>query len=338
MSRFLLSLAWAALWPVALAAAAKPAANPPSDYKGAIVIDAATGEVLFEDKADVSNPPASVTKIMTFLIVHDRIAAGQLTLETPVVVTADDARMVGTRVELAAGETFTVNELLFALMIQSANDAAHALARAAAGSREAFVVLMNERAKALGLTRTTFRTPHGLPPASRKLSEGDLTCPRDLAQLSREVIFKTDILRYTSVKQRVFRPGGIKPREVVMNSHNHLLGRVNGVDGLKTGYTAGAGFCLAATAQRNGRRIIVVTMGSPSTKVRDIKVAELIERGFAQLKPLPPGSALVPAQASPFTPAASPPPAPSPKPTAIPAAGATSDPGPTIRFTPRRPN
>jgi D-alanyl-D-alanine carboxypeptidase (penicillin-binding protein 5/6) len=257
-------------------------------FKGAIVVDAATGETLIENGPDEVNPPASVTKLMTFLVVQDRIRSGNISLQTPVTVTAEDSRIGGTQVWLKEGEVFPVEELLYALMIQSANDAANALARTAAGSRDAFVQLMNARAKELGMTHTTFRSPHGLPPATRKISDSDLTTPRDLTLLCRELLSKTDVLRYTSVKQRVFR--GDTPQKVVMNNHNHLLGKVAGVDGLKTGFTNGAGFCLAATAERNGRRIIAVVMGSPDRKTRDLRVGELIERGFADLPPLPPGS------------------------------------------------
>jgi D-alanyl-D-alanine carboxypeptidase (penicillin-binding protein 5/6) len=251
-------------------------------YKGAIIIDAASGRVLFEDNADIVSPPASITKLMTFLLVHDRIAAGALSLQTPVTVSAADSKIGGTQVWLKQGETFPVEELLYALMIQSANDAAHALARTVAGTVPAFIELMNARAAGLGLTHTTFRTPHGLPPASRRIAEGDLTSPRDLALLSRHLLQNTDILRYSGIKLRAFRDGQPVGR-IDMRNHNHLLGAVDGVDGLKTGYTAGAGFCLAATAQRNQQRIIAVIMGSGDRKTRDIKMAELIERGFAAL-------------------------------------------------------
>jgi D-alanyl-D-alanine carboxypeptidase (penicillin-binding protein 5/6) len=244
------------------------------------MLDAATGTILFEDRADYIGPPASVTKLMTFLLVHERIARGDLTLETPALVTAEASKTGGSQVYLAEKESFPVEEMLYALMIASANDAATALAIHLAGSRAAFVDLMNARARELGLTNTTFRSPHGLPPSSRRLEDSDVTSPRDLARLSAHLLKATDILKYTSVKQRTFRPG---PKRIDMINHNHLIGKVAGVDGLKTGFTRGAGFCLAATAQRNGRRIIVVTMGSPDSKTRDIKIAELLERGFSAL-------------------------------------------------------
>lgn len=255
-------------------------------YKGAIVIEARSGEVLFEDNADYVGPPASVTKLMTFLVVKDAIRSGRLTLKTPVTTTAADSRIGGTQVWLKEGEVFEVEELLTAMMIQSANDAAHALAHAAAGSREAFVEAMNARARALGMSNTTWRTPHGLPASSRRIDEGDVTSPRDLATLSRALIAETDILRYTSVPLAYFGQGK-REKPVMMDNHNNLVGKVRGVDGLKTGFTRSAGFCLAATAERDGRRLIAVIMGSPSSKERDVKMAELLENGFAKLPPLP---------------------------------------------------
>jgi len=260
-------------------------ANPrsPGVYRGAIVMDAATGRVLFEDNADEVSPPASMTKLMTFAVLHDRLKSGALTLQTPVNVTPADARVGmlrdSTSVWLKTGESFPVEELIYAMMIQSANDAAFALANASAGSVPVFVSWMNAKARALGMTRTAFRSPNGLPPPSRRIAEGDLTTPRDFAILCRYLLQQTDVLKYTSVKSRPFGVGRRFP-PVQMTNHNHLLGRIAGVDGLKTGFTTGAGFCLSATASRNGRRIIAVMMDSPDSKSRDLKIAQLIERGF----------------------------------------------------------
>ncbi|MEX2043922.1 MAG: D-alanyl-D-alanine carboxypeptidase family protein, partial [Opitutus sp.] len=258
----------------------RPAASQTAAYKGAIVVDALTGDVLFEDRADTVGPPASMTKLMTFAVLHDRIAAGTLTLETPVQIAPADARMGGTQVFLDPRETFPVEELIHAMMIQSANDAAHALARVAAGSVPAFIDLMNAKARELGMSNTTFRTPHGLPPASRRIAEGDLTSPRDFALLSRHLVEHTDVLKYTFIRLRPFG-AGIRDEPMQMTSHNKLVGKVDGVDGLKTGFTQGAGFCLAATALRDGRRVIVVTMGSAESRTRDLTVIELLDRGFA---------------------------------------------------------
>ncbi|GAB1488723.1 hypothetical protein MASR2M8_11700 [Opitutaceae bacterium] len=315
------------------------------DYKGAIVIDADTGRTIIEDNADVVSPPASVTKLMTFLLVHERLAAGTLTLQTPVHVNAEAATTGGSQVYLAEKEVFPVEDMLYALMISSANDAAAALAIHVAGSRAAFVELMNAKARELGMTNTTFRSPHGLPPANRRIADGDLTSPRDLAILSRHLISHTDVIKYTEVKVRMFRPG---PKQIEMRNHNNLLGKVAGVDGLKTGFTRGAGYCLAATAQRNGRRIIVVTMGSAESKVRDLAVAGLIEKGFAALPALPvltiPGASPAPAAGAPSSttqgvaptrPAASSPaqaPASSGAPVITPSQAAPSDEPPPVRF------
>lgn len=260
--------------------AAAETAPPP--YLGAIITEVDSGRVLFEDNADTVTPPASMTKLMTFAVLHDRLANGTLTPATPVTITAADAGIGGTQVWLKEGETFTVEELIYAMMIQSANDAAQALARQVAGSPAAFVELMNAKARALDLGHTTFRTAHGLPPANRRIADGDLSSPRDYARLSRYLLLETDVTKYTAVRQRKFGEVQREPARVIdMNNHNNLLGKVGGVDGLKTGFTRGAGYCLAATAERAGRRLIVVVMGSPDSKTRDLKTIELIERGFA---------------------------------------------------------
>lgn len=262
-------------------------------YTGAITMDASTGAVLFEENADGLNPPASMTKLMTFAVVHDKLADGTLTLQTPIQIADEDASMGGTQVYLDPREKFPVEELLFAMMIQSANDAAHALSRAAAGSTPAFVELMNAKARALGMNHTTFRTPHGLPPPSRRDADGDITTPRDFALLCRYLVQNTDVLKYTSVRERDFGVNRAKGPQHMRN-HNNLLGKISGVDGLKTGYTQSAGYCLSVTAERNGRRVISVIMGSfgpgktiDKGRARDLKAIELIEKGFAALPPAP---------------------------------------------------
>jgi len=281
LQRFLLSCLFAliACGIVPTLVAKKP------NYKGAIVIDAHSGKVLFEDNADLVNPPASITKLMTFLIVHDQLSSGVLNLQTEVPVSAASSRIGGTQVWLKHGESFPVEEMLYALMIQSANDCAHALASLIGGTPDAFVEMMNQRASQLGMTNTKFRSPHGLPPSNRRIADGDLTTPRDLSLLSRHLLLHTDVLKYSSVKVRDFRTGQTSGR-IVMRNHNHLIERVAGVDGLKTGYTRGAGFCLAGTASRNGRRVIAVSMGSPTGKIRDLKMAELLAKGFTLLPPI----------------------------------------------------
>jgi D-alanyl-D-alanine carboxypeptidase len=276
-------LAALGLFPAAAAASARTAAP----YKGVIAIDVAGGEVLFEENADAVSPPASMTKLMTYAVLWDMLQKHTLTLDTRVTVTREDARVGllrdSTAVWLKQGEVFFVEELIYAMMIQSANDAAYALAAKGAGSVPAFVALMNTKARELGMLSTTFRTPHGFPPPSRRISEGDLTTPRDYSLLCRYLILHTDILKYTSVKTRVFGVGA-RAQPVVMNNHNNLLGKVAGVDGLKTGFTNGAGFCISATAERAGRRIIIVMMDSPDSRTRDLNVQELFTRCFETVR------------------------------------------------------
>lgn len=311
---------------------AKAASDTASAYKGAIIVDAATGNVLHEDRADIVSPPASMTKLMSFAVVYDALQKGTIKLDTPVRITKEDMGAGGTQVYLDPRETISVEDLIYAMMVQSANDASLALARTAAGSRGAFVELMNAKARELGMKNTTFRTPHGLPPSNRKLAEGDLTSPRDFAILSRYLIHKTTALKYTVVERREFT-SPLRKQPFMMDNHNNLLGKVGGVDGLKTGFTNGAGYCIAATAARNGRRVIVVTMGSESSKARDLAVMELIERGFAALPAVPPpppliggGSMSAPAPAPTIAPA----PASSKKDTPAPK---PDDDGPKIQFS-----
>ncbi|MFA6959984.1 MAG: D-alanyl-D-alanine carboxypeptidase family protein [Opitutaceae bacterium] len=304
----LTSLAFLATTTLLPAKAAKgsSSAGPEGTWKGFITIDAATGNVLLEENADVVSPPASMTKLMTFAVLADKLKAGSLSLAVPVKITAEDAKMGGTQVFLDPSETFSVEELMYAMMIQSANDAAHALARFSAGSVEAFVDQMNAKARELGMTHTTFRDPHGLPPSSRHLEDGDLTTPRDFALLCRYLVQKTDVLKYSSVKERDFGPARVKGPQHMIN-HNKLLGKSEGVDGLKTGYTQGAGYCLSATAFRNGHRVIAVIMGSfgPGGQIdrgvsRDRKTIDLLARSFAAI---PAGS---PVFTDPVAPAVSP--------------------------------
>ena len=249
-------------------------------WLGAIVLDAATGKVLFEDHADAKGYPASVLKLMDLLIILEKIEQKQLSLQDQVPVSAKASHIGGSRVWLKEKESFTVDEMLYALMIQSANDAAVALAEKVAGGTDGFLELMNRRAKELGMNSTVFHSVHGLPPG--KGQTHDVTTARDLSILCREVLKHTDTLRYTSTRERPFRPN-VAGKTVIMRSHNHLLGHVEGCDGFKTGYITASGFSIAVTAMRNGHRVIVVVFDSTNRKVRDAKAAELVAKGFAAL-------------------------------------------------------
>jgi D-alanyl-D-alanine carboxypeptidase (penicillin-binding protein 5/6) len=255
-------------------------------YIGAIAIETATGRVLVEDQADATVYPASVTKLMDMLLLLERIGRGTLHLSDQVRTTAEAARVGGSQVYLKEHEVFTIEELLYALMVQSANDAATALAIHTAGSTEAFVAQMNQKAQALGMKNTRFYSCHGLPPTPpRTPQEVDVSTPRDLAILARELLINhPEILRYTACVVRPFRNGSL-----IMRNHNRLLRTMPGVDGLKTGYFPAAGYSVVATAKRDGRRVIVVGAGSKARRglARDKAATEIFARAFAALPPPP---------------------------------------------------
>ncbi len=252
---------------------------------GSIVVDAATGKVLVEQNADASGFPASVIKLMDMMVLLDQISAGQVSLSNMVTVTAESSRIGGSQVYLKEGEVFPLEDLMYALMIQSANDSAMAMALSVAGSSAGFVDMMNKKAGELGMSNTTFHSVHGLPPAAGQA--GDTSTPRDLAKLACALIAQhPEVLTYTSTQVRNFRPDA--PQPFVMRSHNHLLHDYPGCDGLKTGFINAGGYSIVATAQKNGRRVVAVVMGSKDRKVRDAKAIELLSKGFAALPPLPP--------------------------------------------------
>lgn len=267
----------------------KPAANTlaKSPYLGAIVIDAATGKVLFEDNADAKGYPASITKLMDLMILLEAVQSKRLSLQDQVPVTAEASKIGGSQVYLKEHEVFSVDELLYALIVQSGNDAAVALALHHAGSKEAFVELMNKRAQELGMKDTLFHSVHGLPPG--KGQSPDVSTPRDIAVLCRALLKYPDTIRYTSAKERTFRPDAPKP--FIMRSHNHLLGHLEGCDGLKTGYFYTAGFSIAATATKNNQRAIAVVFGSSNRKTRDAKAREILSKGLMTLSANAPPSA-----------------------------------------------
>ena len=277
MKRTLLALTLAL---VALTARAEPlptrSANP---YAGAIVVDAANGDVLFEDKPDAQGYPASCIKLMDLLVILEKVEQGSLKLDENVTVTAESSTMGGSQVYLKEGEIFTIDELLYALMVQSGNDAAVALAIHVAGTKDGFTELMNEKAAALGMSNTVFHSVHGLPPGAGQ--EPDVSTPRDMTLLCRELLKHKDALRYTSTKERPFRPDAKEP--FIMRNHNPLLASFEGCDGFKTGYFTKAGYSMAVTAMRKDNRVIAVILGSADRKGRNAKAAELMAKGFLEL-------------------------------------------------------
>lgn len=265
-------------------------------YVGAMVIDADSGQILASDNPDAKAYPASVLKLMNLMIILDKVQAGNITLQDKVLITAEASKIGGSQVYLKENETFTIDELLYALMVQSANDAATALAIHVAGSKDGFVELMNQRARTLGMKSTEFHSIHGLPPGPGQ--KPDVTTPRDLARLARELLKYPDALRYTSTRERGFRNNTF-----IMRTHNHLLGRVEGCDGMKTGYFTAAGYSIVATAHRGDNRVIAVVMGSLSGRLRDTKTAELLAKGFMLMPKKP---AIVPPITNPPPPAVAP--------------------------------
>ncbi|PIP39634.1 MAG: D-alanyl-D-alanine carboxypeptidase, partial [Desulfobacterales bacterium CG23_combo_of_CG06-09_8_20_14_all_51_8] len=250
-----------------------------SPYLGAVLIDADTGRVIFEDQADAKGYPASMIKLMNLLVILDAVKAGRISLTDPVTISAGVSRMGGSQVYLKEKEVFPVDELIYAMMVQSANDAALALAEHYAGGMEGFVDLMNKKAAEIGMKNSEFHSVHGLPPG--KNQQPDVTTAQDMALLSRELLKYPEALKYTSTQLREFRPDA--PEPFIMRTHNHLLRDFEGCDGLKTGYFSAAGFSIAATAQKNNVRAIAVVMGSPTSKERDKHARALLSKGLMDL-------------------------------------------------------
>jgi D-alanyl-D-alanine carboxypeptidase len=270
-------------------------AGPSFECAGAICVDAATGKVLSEQNPGRQNPPASVTKIMTLLVILDEIEAGRVKYSDVVTADKEAKEMGGTQVALAPGEKHTVEQLMYALMVQSANDAAVALAKHVSGSTDAFVAKMNARAAQLGAVATRFTSPHGLPDKRNTRGGDDMSTARDLSIIARAVIAKKDALRFSAAKDYDFRPSD---RKVVnydyIRNHNKLLWSFNGCDGFKTGWTE-AGASIVTTASRGDKRVVAVVLGgkvpnqdgTPNAKLsqsrRNDYAAKLMEEGLAAL-------------------------------------------------------
>ena len=248
-----------------------------SPYAATLLIDTDTGRVIFEHNADARLYPASLTKLMTFLVVIEAVENHHITLNDKVTACAEAEAIGGSQVNLRRGEQFSVEEMLYALMLQSANDVAFALAKHVAGSKQAFVERMNRRARELGMTGTEFHSMHGLPPAHGQ--KPDCTTARDISKLCRELLRHDETLRYTSATTHPFRNNSF-----IMRNHNHLLKKVPGCDGLKTGYYRAAGFSIAATAEQNGSRVLAIVLGSRDRLVRDAEAKKLLLKGLAEPK------------------------------------------------------
>jgi D-alanyl-D-alanine carboxypeptidase (penicillin-binding protein 5/6) len=255
-------------------------------YTAAFVIEPTTGRVLFEENAHVPLPTASMAKMMTALITMEEIRDGRLKLDTPVTISAKASKMGGSQIYAKEGQVFPVQTLLAALMIQSANDAAQALAEKTAGSTESFAEIMNQRAKALGLKETTFYDPHGLPnSANPKMI--NMMSARDLAVLGGELMkyplmreyAKTPTMPFTNA---TFTSGLTNPNHLI---NPHKVNYYDAATGIKTGYSGPAGYCITASAQRGDMELIAVVMGARTSSgpLSSFGIAQrLLSQAFSQ--------------------------------------------------------
>ena len=262
-----------------LAMLALPAQAQPSGLsvagKSALLMDAATGTVLFESNAHEKLAPASVTKVMTLLLIMEAIDSGKIGWQETVTASAEAAAKGGSQIFLKEGETMTVEDMVKSIAVSSANDCACAMAEHIAGSEAAFVDLMNQKAKELGMNDTNFVNCTGLDDEPE--AENHKTSAYDIALMSRELIVKhPDIEKYTTIWMDTVRNGTFG-----LSNTNKLIRFYNGATGLKTGYTSGAGYCLSATAKRDGMELIAVVMGCETSKERLAACKTLLDFGFA---------------------------------------------------------
>ena len=240
--------------------------------KSAILMDFDTGEILYSKNASEVLPPASMTKIMSMLLIMERIDNKTLSLTDEVTISENAANMGGSQVFLQAGETYKVEELLKGIAIASGNDAVVAMAEKVSGSVSDFVALMNEKAKSLGLTNTKFLNPHGLD------TEGHVTTAHDMAIIARELIKHTSILKFTSIYEDYLKKND--GSSIWLVNTNKLVRFYDGVDGLKTGFTKNAGYCLTSTAKKNNTRFITVVMGAETSDKRSSDTVNMLNYGF----------------------------------------------------------
>lgn len=242
-----------------------------------LLMEASTGKVLYEKDADTRRPPASVTKVMTILLIYDALSAGKIHKEDVVTTSEYAASMGGSQVFLEAGEEQTVDTLLKCIVVSSANDACVAMAEHISGTEEAFVQQMNERARGLGMENTVFKNCNGLD------TDGHVTTARDIALMSRELITKyPDVYEYTKIwMDTIVHKTKKGEEEFGLSNTNKLIRQYSYATGLKTGSTGEAKFCLSATAQKDGIDLIAVIMAAPDVKTRFADAQTLLNYGFS---------------------------------------------------------
>lgn len=287
---------------VAATFTAPSAAVAAENNYAAMVVDAKTGEVLFSRNADAQRYPASLTKVMTLYLLFEDLERGRLSLNTRIEVSANAAAQAPTSLGLAAGQTIRVEDAILALVTKSANDVAMAVAESLAGSQSAFAQRMNQTARALGMNHTTFRNPHGLP------DSGQITTARDMITLGRAIQDRFPQY-YPYFATEVFVWNGTR-----IGNHNNLLGSVEGVNGIKTGYTRASGFNLLTSVNRDGRQVVAIVMGGNTAASRDAHMRELIETYLPRASTGPRTSPLLIAS----VPASTPAPVPRPNPLQFP--------------------
>lgn len=242
--------------------------------RSAILMDADTGTILFEKNTHEKLPPASITKVMTMLLIVEAIEAGKIKWDEKVTTSEYAASMGGSQIFLEAGEEMTVEDMFKGIALASGNDASVALAEKIAGSEEMFVQMMNDRANELGMKNTRFVNSNGLP------AKDHYSSAYDIAIMSRELLKHAKVTEYTGLYQDYLRKDSDNPFWLV--NTNKLVRFYSGADGLKTGFTSEAKFCLAATAKRDDFRVIAVVLGEPNTKTRNAEVKQLFDYAFAQ--------------------------------------------------------
>lgn len=252
-----------------------PALDLAPEAKSAVLMDVDTGQILFEKNSDQPLPPASITKIMTMLLVMEAIEEGKIDWQDMVRTSERAASMGGSQIFLEVGEEMTVEDMMKGVAVASGNDATVALAEFIAGSEDHFITMMNEKAKQLGMDATTFVNTNGLP------ADNHYTSAKDIAIMSRELMkYEEDITRFTGIYEDYLREGSDSPFWLV--NTNRMIKFYRGVDGLKTGYTSEAKYCLAATATRNDMRVVSVVMGTPSPKARNAHTSSMLDYAFQQ--------------------------------------------------------
>ena len=243
--------------------------------KSALLMDAATGTVLYEKNAHEKLAPASVTKVMTLLLIMEAIDSGKIQWEDTVTASEAAAAKGGSQIYLKVGETMTVTDMVKSIAVSSANDCACAMAEHLAGSEDAFVALMNEKAKSLGMNDTNFVNCTGLDDGPN--AGEHKTSAFDIALMSRELLTNhPDIKRFTTIWMDTVRNGSFG-----LSNTNKLIRFYSGATGLKTGFTSGAGYCLSATAERDGMELIAVVMGAETSQIRNTACKQLLDYGFA---------------------------------------------------------